>query len=110
MRRPRTHLALPRWLGSQIVMFDRAAPAGFAHQRDQAEVDEPADVICGHAQRSVEFVGELAGAGLALAQHREDARAQRVGERLDEARIADVVVGGQASCPSKRSRTSLHGK
>ena len=58
------------------------------------------DVICGHAQRCVELVGELAGAGLALAQHLEDARAQRVGERLDEARILDVVVRGQASCPS----------
>ena len=80
-------------------MFDRAAAARFAHQRDQAEVGKPADVIRGHAQRRVELFGELTGAGLPLAQHLEDASAQRMRKRLAEALILDVVVSAQAFVP-----------
>jgi len=80
-------------------MLDRAATAGLANQRDQAEVGEPADVIRGHAQRRVQLVGKLARAGLPLAQHLEDARTQRMGERLAKALILDVVVSAQAFVP-----------
>ena len=80
-------------------MFDRAAAARLAHQRDQAEVGEPADVIRGHAQRRVELFCELTGAGLSLAQHLEDASAQRMRKRLAEALILDVVVSAQAFVP-----------
>jgi hypothetical protein len=80
-------------------MFDRAAAAGLAHQRDQAEVGEPADVIRGHAQRRVELFGEFTRAGLPLAQHLVDAGAQRVRERLAEALILDGVVRAQAFVP-----------
>ena len=80
-------------------MFDRTAAARLAHQRDQAEVGEPADVIRGHAQRRVELFGELTWAGLPLAQHLEDASAQRVRKRLAEALILDVVVRAQAFVP-----------
>ena len=89
----------PAELVRQIVMFDRTASARLAHQRDQAEICEPADVICGHAQRSVELVGELPGTGLPLTQHLEDAGAQRMGERLAKALILDVVVSAQAFVP-----------
>ena len=80
-------------------MFDGAAAACFAHQRDQAEVGEPADVIRGHPQRRVELFGKLARAGLALAQHIEDASAQWVRKRLAEALILYVVVSAQAFVP-----------
>jgi hypothetical protein len=80
-------------------MLDRAASAGLADQRDQAEIGEPADVICGHAQRRVELVGELTRTCLPFAQHFEDARAERVGERLAKALILDVVLSAQAFVP-----------
>jgi hypothetical protein len=80
-------------------MFDRAATASLAHERDQTEVGEPADVIRGHAQRSVELFGELTRAGLPLAQHFEDASAQRVRKRLVKALILYVVVSAQAFVP-----------
>jgi len=92
-------------------MLDRTASARLAHQRDQAEVGEPADVISGHAQGGVELVGELSGTGFPLAQHLEDAGAQRMSERLAKALISDVVVSAQAFVPFvRRSRTSVHGK
>jgi hypothetical protein len=56
-------------------------------------------VICGHAQRRVEFVGELTRTGFPLAQHFEDPSAQRVGKRLAKALILDVVVSAQAFVP-----------
>jgi hypothetical protein len=80
-------------------MFDRAAAARLAHQRDQSEVGEPADVIRGHAQRSVELFCELSRTGLPFAQHLEDAGAQRVSERLVKTLILDVVVSAQAFVP-----------
>jgi hypothetical protein len=80
-------------------MLDRAAAARFAHQRDQAEVGKPADVIRGHAERCVELLGELTRAGLPLAQHLVDAGAQRVRKRLAEALILYVVVRAQAFLP-----------
>jgi len=80
-------------------MFDRAATARLAHERDQAEVGEPADVIRGHAQRRVELFGELTRAGLPLAQHLVDASTQGVGERLAKALILDVVISAQAYVP-----------
>jgi hypothetical protein len=80
-------------------MLYRAAAARLAHQRDQAEVGEPADVIRGHAQRRVELFGELTRTGLPLAQHLEDASAQRVRKRLAKALISDVVVRAQAFVP-----------
>src|SRR3954470_4881310 len=97
--RPRARLSLPRWLGGQVVMLDRAASAGLANQCDQGEVGEPADVIRGHAQRRVELIGELSRAGLPLTQHLEDARAERMGERLAKALVLDVVVSAQAAVP-----------
>jgi hypothetical protein len=56
-------------------------------------------VIRGHAQRRVELFGELTWAGLPLAQHLEDASAQRVRKRLAKALILDVVVRAQAFLP-----------
>jgi hypothetical protein len=80
-------------------MFDRAAAARLAHQRDQAEVGEPADVIRSHAQRRLKLFCELTRAGLPLAQHLEDAGAQRVRKRLVKTLILDVVVSAQAFVP-----------
>ena len=108
--RPRARLSLPRWLGGQVVMLDRAASAGLANQCDQAEIGEPADVIRGHAQRRVQLFGELARAGLPLAQHLEDASAQGVRKRLAEALMLYVVVRAQAFVPLSGTRTSVHGK
>src|SRR3954469_22679739 len=80
-------------------MFDRAASARLATQRDKAEIGEPADVICGHAQRRVELFGELTRAGLPLTQHLEDAGAQGVRKRLVKALVFYVVVRAQAFVP-----------
>jgi hypothetical protein len=77
-------------LGRLIEVLGGAPSRRRVDEPDQSEIVEGSDVVGHAAQRQLETLRELVGTGTPLTQHREDADACRVRQRLDEARVVDV--------------------
>ena len=53
------------------------------------------DVVTDHPERGVQLSGDLAGAGGSILERGQDPRAERMGERLGQRRVSDVLVSLQ---------------
>ncbi len=78
-----------------IEVLEGAADGGGAHELDRFELRQDLDVVADVPERLAQFLGELRRAGDALVEGLEDALAERVAERLHQARIdaRPVVLG-----------------
>ena len=70
--------------GRPVEVLQRAADGLGAHELDAVVVAQHPYVVGDDAERGAELDGEIARAGDALAQALQDARAQRVRERLGD--------------------------
>src|SRR3954454_21068606 len=70
-----------------VVVLDRTASRRALDELDETKSCELADVVADVAERRLELVGELTGAGGALVERRQDLDPQRMRQRLDDAGI-----------------------
>jgi hypothetical protein len=71
------------------VVLDGAAARRLAHELDQPEPGQDADVVADVAELLAELGGELLRTGLARVEDRQNSGAQRVSERGDDPLIRD---------------------
>ena len=79
-------------LGGTVEVLDGTATGLGFDQFDAVVFEQRLDVVADVAERLAEFLGELVGARDPFLQGREDANAQRVGERLREL-LGDALWG-----------------